>query len=90
MIVQAADADALVTAWHAAPEEQYDFISGAQRIEVKRSLPSDLEHDGVPHSVAHPAGEEYVAAGRNHVCLPEARREIGSRLDEKTTCNRIQ
>jgi len=44
LITQARDRKAMVTAWHATPDERYDFAAGNQRIEVKCALGRERRH----------------------------------------------
>jgi hypothetical protein len=62
IIVQATDIAALVGAWHASPEEPYDFIRGAQRIEVKSASGTERYHHFTLVQLHPPAGTLAVIA----------------------------
>jgi hypothetical protein len=60
VIVQASDATALVSAWHTAPEEAYDFSGGAQRIEVKTASGDQRRHHFTLVQLQPPTGAAAV------------------------------
>jgi Putative PD-(D/E)XK family member, (DUF4420) len=62
VIVQATDVPALVGAWHASPEEPYDFIGAAQRIEVKSASGGDRCHHFTLVQLHPPVGTLAVIA----------------------------
>jgi len=63
LITQARDSKAMVAAWHATPDERYDFAVGNQRIEVKCALGRERRHHFSLEQLTPPqGGGVYVAS----------------------------
>jgi hypothetical protein len=62
VIAQATDAKAMVGAWHVSPEEPYDFVAGAQRLEVKSTSGDERCHHFALAQLHPPAGSLTVIA----------------------------
>jgi hypothetical protein len=60
VIAQATDAAAMVRAWHANPEEPYDFVGPAQRVEVKSASGNERYHHFALVQLHPPAGTMVV------------------------------
>jgi hypothetical protein len=62
LIAQAPDPTLLVSAWHALPEDLYDFNMGSQRIEVKSASNRIREHHFSLDQLHPPDGTKVVVA----------------------------
>lgn len=62
VITQATDAAVLVGAWHASPEDPYDFSGGTQRLEVKSASGDERRHHFKLVQLHPPAGTIGVIA----------------------------
>jgi putative PD-(D/E)XK family protein DUF4420 len=62
VISQGADPGALVRAWHATPEDRYDFNAGSVRIEVKSSAARVRRHRFALEQLKPPLGTQVVVA----------------------------
>lgn len=62
VIASASDPAALLACWHSAPEEKFDFVSGAERIEVKAASGGLRVHHFSLEQIRPPAGAQAVVA----------------------------
>jgi len=62
LLALAPNPDAVVEAWHAAPEDRYDFNRGAQRIEVKSTASRIRAHQFSLEQLTPPAGTTVLIA----------------------------
>ncbi|MCC6784192.1 MAG: PD-(D/E)XK motif protein [Planctomycetes bacterium] len=62
VIVQATNTVALLEAWHASPEEPYDFTRESQRLEVKTASGDERRHHFTLAQLHPPAGASAVIA----------------------------
>jgi len=62
LIAQAASPQELVRAWHAAPDESFDFSSPAQRLEVKSTVGPARQHYFSLEQLVAPAGTRVLVA----------------------------
>jgi hypothetical protein len=81
IIRNARDAGALVRAWHASPEERYDFVSAAQRIEIKASAGRERVHHFSLAQLTPPAGC-HVIIGSMFVERVGSGTSLGDLIDE--------
>ena len=62
LIAEAADACALVAAWHVIPGEVYDFSASSQRLEVKSASGEERNHYFTLEQLHPPAGTRVLVA----------------------------
>ena len=62
LISRAQDCRSVVGAWHASPDERYDFATGTQRIEVKSAAGRERRHHFSLEQVSPPAGSVVLIA----------------------------
>lgn len=89
VIRDAKDPISLLNAWHANPEEKYDFNDNAQRVEVKSTSKRDRIHHFSLEQLTPPAGSKviiaslYVEGSGGGLSINDLVQEIKNLISEK-------